>query len=198
MQMDWETRITLLAQEHGPMVFATAYRVLGNSDDAEDVLQDVFLGVLNSWWLRLKADRVSNWGGYLRVAAVRGAVALMKRRRQNSTWVVPLDEQLVEHGGPDPRQQAITRQGTEMLRQALCRLPDREARVFVLRFFEDCSYQEIAEQTGLGITRVGVLIHRARGRLRMMLEPCPDHVREGSGSTADTGLRGKETSHVAR
>lgn len=195
--MNWKERVTGLAEEHGPMVFSTAYRILGNVDDAQDAQQDVFLRLLNSWTVRLTADRVANWGAYLRVAAVRGAIERLRHRRLSADCLLPLEEREVESCRPDPRRSAIARQRAAMLREAIATLPAREARVFALRFFEECSYREIAEQMGLSVNRVGVLIQRARQRLRAALEPRLGEPEKATHVTPSLESRGEERSHVA-
>src|SRR6516165_10714210 len=62
---DWES----IVRRHGPMAFDTAWRLLGNAADAEEVVQDALLDAF-----RLHAQRtVTNWGGLLRHLAVRRA-----------------------------------------------------------------------------------------------------------------------------
>lgn len=197
MSKGWQERVAELATLHGPMVFGTAYRILGDVDDARDVQQDVFLNLLSSWVPRLKASRVTNWGGYLRVAATRSAITLLRRRRRGNDVFVPLEEGTADGKAPDPRRDAINRQRAEMLRAALAELPEREAQVFALRFFEELSYADIAEQTRLSASRVGVLIHRARKRLRAKLEPCLGDACRPASQMPDRDLRDKERSHVA-
>ena len=57
------------------------------------------------------------------------------------------------------------------LRQALARLSSQEAEVFCLRCLEECTYQEIADQLCIEPNAVGVILHRARSRLRELLAP---------------------------
>jgi RNA polymerase sigma-70 factor (ECF subfamily) len=49
-------------------------------------------------------------------------------------------------------------------------LPDRQAEVFCLRCLEDLSYRAIAKQLDLKVSAVSVLLHRARARLRELLQ----------------------------
>ncbi len=70
--VDW---VTELSEHFGRMVYATAYRVLGNHQDAEDILQDVFLKLLGGWGKRIQPETVRDWGAYLRVTALRCAIA---------------------------------------------------------------------------------------------------------------------------
>jgi len=57
-----------------------------------------------------------------------------------------------------------------MLRRALSLMPERDAGVFVLRCFDDLSYEVIAAQMNVSVGQVGVILHRTRNRLRDMLK----------------------------
>ena len=88
-------------REHHAMVFRAAYRVTGNADDAEDVLQTVFLRLVKR---DSGAEPVDNMASFLHRAAVNAALDLL-RARQNIRSV-PLDDMepvLAEspHRGPD-------------------------------------------------------------------------------------------------
>ena len=172
MKTDRTGRVAELVAGHGQMVFATAYRILGNPDDAEDALQEVFLKLLGGWTGRPRLDEgVRNWGAYLRVAAIRAAIDLLHRRRGRAATDLELAIDLPDDTAPDPRRVAIQREHASHLRRALRRLPRREAHIFALRYFEECSYEEIAKALGLSVRKVGVLLYRARGRLRKIMAP---------------------------
>ena len=55
------------------------------------------------------------------------------------------------------------------MRQALAKLPGQEAEIFCMKCLDDLSYRDIGRQLGLKTSAVGVLLHRARSRLREML-----------------------------
>jgi DNA-directed RNA polymerase specialized sigma24 family protein len=62
------------------------------------------------------------------------------------------------------------------LRAALAVLPPRQAEAFCLHCLEAFSYQEVAQQMTISVDAVGVLLHRARGRLRQLLGgPSQEH-----------------------
>jgi RNA polymerase sigma-70 factor (ECF subfamily) len=190
-------RVAELVNRHGRMVFAAAYRILGNADDAEDVLQDVFLKILGGWNGRLKPHAIQDWGAYLRVAASRRAVDLLRRNRsweQNTRADIETVEAPVHQ---NPRNVAIQREKASLLRKALRSLPKREARVFALRCFEGLSYDQIAEHMGLSVNLVGVVLHRARGRLQRILEPLVGPSAQDASRGRDPGAPEEENSRVA-
>ena len=57
----------------------------------------------------------------------------------------------------------------EQLTASLGRLPEQEAGVFCLRYLNGMSYRQIAKEMNIGATYAGVLLHRARTKLRRML-----------------------------
>jgi RNA polymerase sigma-70 factor (ECF subfamily) len=71
---------------------------------------------------------------------------------------------------PDPAQQLETDELAARLRKAIAQLPQQHAEVFCLRYLNGMSYRLIAKQLGIKTSAAGVSLHRARARLRMLLE----------------------------
>jgi RNA polymerase sigma-70 factor (ECF subfamily) len=159
---DWDR----IVREHGPLVFATAWRILGNAADAEDVVQDVFLQVHQLH----QADPVRYWVGLLRSLATCRALDRLRQRRQT----VPLNGLPLAAGGPAPDAALLEKELAGRLRQALARLPQREGAVFCMRYFEDLSYQQIAEALHVRVGAVATALHKARAKLEtFLLQPVP-------------------------
>jgi RNA polymerase sigma-70 factor, ECF subfamily len=157
------TDLERVFREHHALVFRAAYRVTGNPDDAEDVLQTVFMRMLKRG---TEAEPVGNMASFLHRAAVNAALDLV-RSRQNIRSV-PLDELepvLSEpaHRGPDRIQHAG--EIREWLRGALARLNPRIAEMFMLRFFEGKDNPEIANLLKTTPGTVAVTLSRTRDRL---------------------------------
>jgi RNA polymerase sigma-70 factor (ECF subfamily) len=139
------------------MVFRAAYRILGHADDAEDVVQEVFLAAH-----RLRRTRaVRSWPGLLRRLAACRALDRLRQRRP----LRPLDGLCLPGGEAGPEAVAIGHELAERLRAALAALPEREAAVFCLRYFEELSYQQIADALHVSPGAVGVALHKARAKL---------------------------------
>ena len=68
----------------------------------------------------------------------------------------------------EPSRQAEVGEQVGLMRERLAQLPPRESEVFCLRYLEELSYEEIAEQLGIRRNAVGVLLHKARRRLRTL------------------------------
>ncbi|MBX7245561.1 MAG: sigma-70 family RNA polymerase sigma factor [Candidatus Sumerlaeaceae bacterium] len=157
-----------LADLHGRLVYNAAYRIVGNTDDAEDVLQTVFLRLLDG---TAAEDHARDWGAFLRVSATRAAVDVTRRKRNIVTEdSITMDTRTV----PDavsPDEVLDGKRLAALTRQALEQIPARDAEVFALRHFEEMPYEDIVGHLGISTNQVGVILHRARKRLRQILEP---------------------------
>lgn len=157
MEADW----TAIVKEYAPQAFAVAWRILGDIADAEDVVQDVFLEFHGMQRHRLIHNRR---GMILRLAACRAVDRLRKRKP-----VVPLDGLVLASPGDDPSEEAIGRELEERLRHAIAHMPQREATVFCLRYFENVSYRQIAESLQIGVSAVSTALNKARSKLQTLL-----------------------------
>jgi RNA polymerase sigma-70 factor (ECF subfamily) len=154
---DWNR----IVHEHGPRVFATAWRILGQAADAEDVVQEVFLEVHRLWRTR----PVHNWSGLLsRLAACR-ALDNLRRRKP----AVSLDGLVLPGSRDDPEETAVNRELVERLRQAVAQLPPQEATVFCMRYFDEVPNHAIAAALDISPGAVGAALHKARGKLEALL-----------------------------
>jgi RNA polymerase sigma-70 factor (ECF subfamily) len=157
---DWDR----IVREHGPLVFATAWRILGHTADTEDVVQEVFFQAHRM----CRNGPVRSWPGLLRrLAACR---ALDRLRQRCAT--VPLDELSLASENNGPEALALEHELAGRLREALAHLPPREAAVFCLRYFDDLPYDKIADSLQITTGAVAVALHKARNRLEaLLLEP---------------------------
>jgi RNA polymerase sigma-70 factor (ECF subfamily) len=153
---DWDRMV----RQHGQMVFRTAWRILGHVADAEDVAQDVFLEAS-----RMPDRAVWDWPGLLRrLAAFRALNRLHQRKR-----TVPLDGAALACDDEGPEEAAIGRELADRLRQSVARLPQREAAVFCLRYFDALTNEQIAETLHISPGAVAVALHKARAKLEVLL-----------------------------
>src|SRR5258708_30572379 len=128
------TDLERVFRENHAMDFRAAYRVTGNANDAEDVLQTVFLRMLKR---DPGADPVGNMASFLHRSAVNAALDLV-RSRQNIRNI-PLDELepvLAEPAFRSPDRAQASGEIRDWLRGAMARLNPRIAEMFTMRFFE--------------------------------------------------------------
>jgi len=156
--------LDLLFREHHDHVFRAAYRVTGNPVDAEDVLQTVFLRLARR---KEKLDLSPNPGSYLHRAAVNASLDLLRSRtRSRSVSFEEVEPFSFEGSEPSPETQYVDRELQTQIRQSLSKLSPKAAEIIVLKYFEGHSNLEIAEMLGTSQMVIGVLLHRARTRLR--------------------------------
>ncbi|MCR8828143.1 RNA polymerase sigma factor [Pseudosulfitobacter koreensis] len=149
-----------------PRVFGHAYRVLGDSAEAEDVAQDAMLRlwkIAPDW----EADRaqVSTW--LYRVTANLCTDRLRKRRGG------PALDEIAEPADPAPgvETQMQSRARMDALTAALQSLPERQRQAVVLRHIEGLANPEIADILDVGVEAVESLTARGKRALKAALAP---------------------------
>jgi RNA polymerase sigma-70 factor, ECF subfamily len=161
--IDWQAIIT----EHGPAVWQTAYRLLGNDADAADCFQETFVSALEV----CRRQPVRNFSSLLVRLATTRAIDQLRRRFRRSRGHSSSDVGAAEQKAtPCPSQQAQDRELAGRVRQLVSQLPPQEAQAFCLRYLNDLSYREIADELGVNTSAAGVLLHRAKTRLREALD----------------------------
>ena len=159
--------IEVLFQEHHDQVFRTAYRVTGSASDAEDVLQTVFLRLVRR---NEKIDLSPSPGSYFHRAAVNASLDLLRSRtRSRSVSIEEVAPAATESSEPSPETQYVDRELQNQIRRAIATLGPKAAELIVLKYFEGHSNLEIARILGTSQMVIGVLLHRARTRLRKEL-----------------------------
>ncbi len=151
-------------REHHALVYRAAYRITGNTEDAEDVLQTVFLRLVRR---EDEAAAVGSVKAYLQRAAVNAALDLMRsRQRARSMPLEDVEPILPEDSSPSPDRLHHSAELRDWLRHTVARLSPMAAQVFALRFFEGKENPEIAEILGTSLGTVAVTLSRARDRVQ--------------------------------
>jgi RNA polymerase sigma-70 factor, ECF subfamily len=145
--------------EHRTRVYRAAYRITGHAEDAEDVLQTVFLRLA-----RRPPREVDNLPSYLYRSAVNAALDVLRDRKEKPGS--PLEEAGGGAAAVAPERSAEAAELRERLRRALARLTPQAAEAFSLRYFEGLENQEIARLLGVSRVAVAVMLHRTRRRLQ--------------------------------
>jgi len=128
----------------------------GRLSDAQDLAQEAFCRALARWGAVSGYDDPIAW---VRRVAWNLATSQWRRRRVAANFLRRQREQHVE--GPDPDRIALIR--------ALATLPDKQRRIFVLRYLADLSVLEIAQQESIAEGTVKSTLHRARAALAAQL-----------------------------
>ena len=163
-----------LVANYQDLVYNTALGVVQNSEDAEDVAQEVFIQVFRSID-QFKGDaRLSTW--IYRITTTKALDHIRSRKRKKRfafiTSLFGANDELVhepvdfQHPGValDRKEQAA------LLFRMIEQLPDNQKIAFTLHKTEELSYQEIADIMQLSVSAVESLLFRARQNLRKLLE----------------------------
>jgi len=163
-----------LISAHQDRVFNTAFRLMGNYEEALDLTQEVFLNcfrkienfkgdsALSTWLYRITVNTAKNRWKYQQS---RG----LNRMTSMDAPMDADDEERVKQfpdSQPTPRKVATDREAMAYFEKQLDHLNEEHREVLVLRYMEELSYEEIADILGLSLGTVKSRIHRARNELR--------------------------------
>ena len=165
----------LLVERHSRAVFRVAYRMCGNEQDAEDLVQETFLrayrqlggfnghSAFGTWLYRICANCALD---LLRSRKARREIKIQREGEGGPRW---LDSVAAAEPGPERLLQSGQIAG--LLKPAIEQLTDMERAAFVLRHYEGCRIEEIARALGVEPGAAKHSVFRAVQKLRRALEP---------------------------
>ena len=178
----------VLVERHSHNVFRLAYRMTGNRQDAEEVVQEAFLRAYQK--LGQFAAR-ANFGTWVyRIAANYAIDRMRQRKKEEARKVEPaVHEQgtendpvtLVPDAAPTPERLAHNIELRKHMEIALAALSHSERTAFVMRHWEGCAIEEIAEVLKSSSGAAKNTVFRAVQKLRLALQP---FVRRGTEARA--------------
>lgn len=155
------------AKKFGAYLHTVAYNILGSGEDAEECVNDTYLGAWNS----MPDKRPRRLSAYLaRIArnfAVSRAIEKNRLKRGGGETPAALDE-LAEcvPGGTEPERELERRELGRAISAFLASLPEVERNVFVARYFFLAPTDEIAEKFGFTRSKTAAMLRRTRIRLK--------------------------------
>ncbi len=156
-----------LVRKHQPLAYSTAYAVLKNAEEAQEVAQDAFVTAYEKLESLERPERFASW---LRTIAMNAA--RMRRRAAIRARVLPLDEideTTFAHGVARPERPDVAAERKEIVAavsNALRSLPGKYRVAATLFFVDDLSYGEISSSLSVPVSTVQSRLQRARGMLR--------------------------------
>ena len=152
---------TLVRQLQKP-VYNSAYRMLGNVDEAADVTQTTFLKVFENIQNFNPKFRIFSWTYRI---AMNEAIDQIKRRKRTA----PLEDTPASKS-QSPQEQAAMSQLAREVQATLMELGEDHRAVIVLRYFGDCSYEDIGRVLDIPEKTVKSRLFTARQHLRNRLQ----------------------------
>jgi RNA polymerase sigma-70 factor (ECF subfamily) len=162
---------------YGKRLLGYLYRLTGSRDDAEDLLQELFLRVVRmidgyehdgrflGWLFRIATNLVRD--RVRRLARLPRTVTLPHSAEADgagATWMAAGDLR-----GSPPDAPMVFHEEVDALQRALARLPAAEREVIMLRHFAELSFAEIAECMGTPLGTALARGHRGLGKLRELM-----------------------------
>lgn len=152
---------------HYESLYRFAYRMLGNSEMAEDVVQEVFLRMARNSPRNPDGESVRRW-----LFVVARNLCLSHLRRSAAHREEPLDVcPEVPFPGLNPAEVAQMAERSKWIKDAVAQLPPAMREVVILREYEGMNYAQIAEIAGCPLGTVRSRLARAREELRKRLQP---------------------------
>ena len=149
--------------EHQRTVFAAAYAILRNRQDAEDITQDVFVEAYRNAHKLENPEKLLPW--LYKVATFRCRELFRKRSRRERREAVFMEG---HSGSPSPNP-LVDEDRRKTLMNAINALPEELRTVFMLKHFAQVSYAEISKMTGLSKTTIDGRLRTAKKKLREKL-----------------------------
>ena len=158
--MPLEQEFEQLFREHSQLLYRTAYSLLDNPADAEDVLQTIFVRLLRNG---LPSGLETNPKGYLYRAAVNASLDMIRGRRRH------------QHTDDIPNLQAPAEQNYSVeerhrrLAEALSELDSEAAQILVLKYVHSYKDADIAKVIGTSRGAIAMRLLRSRSRLKKLM-----------------------------
>ncbi|HHY92429.1 MAG TPA: sigma-70 family RNA polymerase sigma factor [Firmicutes bacterium] len=176
-----------LLEKYKERLWRLAYRLSGDADAAQDIVQETFFKALKGIQSFRREEPFAPW--LLGICSHQAIDYLRQRgRRREASLDAPAGEEgdlkfQVAGSGPGPEEAAAAHELAQTVRAAVLSLPPPLRLVIVLRHYEDLSYAEIARVTGLSLAAVKTRIFRGREILATKLAAL--HVRGERGGERD-------------
>jgi RNA polymerase sigma-70 factor (ECF subfamily) len=157
-----EREFEQLFREHSQLLYRTAYSLLDNPADAEDVLQTIFLRLLRNG---LPPGFQKNVEGYLYRAAVNASLDLIRarKRRERTDGLEQVESP------PENAEMEFIEESHRRLAEALAELDPEAAEILVLKYVHSYKDADIARVIGTSRGAIAMRLLRSRSRLRKLM-----------------------------
>lgn len=184
----------LLVERHSQQLFRLAFRMTGNEQDAEEVVQEAFLRAYRNLGQFGSRANFGTWA--YRIAANYAIDRMRQKKKEDSrrstpsalaeeTEQDPLD--LLPDERPNPDRLTVNKELRKKMQEALKNLSSAERTAFVMRHWEGCAIEEIAAVLKSTTSAAKNTVFRSVQKLRRALEP---YVEVRSGVTAQARAAG--------
>jgi len=155
-----------LVERYQVAVYNLCYRMLGQSEEAEDAAQEVFLRIYRQLGAYNSAHRFSTW-----VLSIASHYCIDQLRKRRLT-IVPIESIInwARSRQPQPDDLALAGEQRDQIQALLYGLPEKYRLALVLRYWHDLSYSEMAQVMKLPENTVKTRLHRARQMMASLIK----------------------------
>ncbi len=146
-------------------MFRLAWHLTGQREEAEDVVQEVFLKI---WDMRHRLEKYKSVEGLLMTMTRNRCLDGLRKRKNRTLSLKP--EIFRRAGEADLQQQNETRDLVQRVRKMMADLPEQQRTIMHLRDVEGCEFEEIVKITGFDGNYIRVNLSRARKKIRLEIE----------------------------
>ncbi len=168
MQPRDEAKMRRVVEEYQGMLLRFAARVTGNPASAEDIVQRAFIKCAGLWKGEMEpSEQLCAW---LYRVVHNEALDEIRAERRRTLLHARRGEEMANAGEdvqPPPEEES---DDVAAVRWALGRLKEKERNLITLKVYEEKSYREIAQITGMSESNVGVSLHNAMKKLAVLAE----------------------------
>jgi RNA polymerase sigma-70 factor (ECF subfamily) len=143
-------------------MFNVGYRITGNEEDAEDVLQEAFVSAFKNLH-HYRAD--ASFGAWLKRIVINKAINVLKKHK----WEVMPENKEIDVAAEEEPQEYLSDLSVERVRNAIQQLPDGYRSVLSLYLLEGYDHQEIGEIMGISESTSKSQLNRAKNKLKELL-----------------------------
>ncbi len=147
-----ERAFSLLINKYKRKIYLTAYRLLGNHEDANDIVQEVIIKIYQELKNFRRESSIYTW--IYRITTNLSLNALRRKKIRQFFDYDELEEWFFKDEKQSPEVNFRENELSNKLQSAIDKLPEKQKRVFVLRYYDNLTYEEISEILG---TSVGAL-----------------------------------------
>jgi RNA polymerase sigma-70 factor (ECF subfamily) len=165
-----------MVERYSDLVYSTAYAIVQNELDAEDLTQECFVEITNAIYRFKGESKLSTWM-YRIVTNLALYHLRSKKRKKRFGFLYSIDDSENKlnpinnlKSADTPFQVLEQKEKSKILFSALNQLPENQRIAFILHNMEQQSYKEICEIMELSLSAVESLIFRAKQNLRKQLE----------------------------
>ena len=154
MKGDRQGKVERLYREHGDLVLRRARRIMANEADAQEVLQELFMSIVQK---PEQLDGKTAITGWLYAATTHLCLNTLRNRRNRVRILAQEPPPVAVTDGPE---HAMTAQ------QLLAQLPEELARIAIYYYFDEMTHEEISELVGCSRRHVGNLLQQVNERMQ--------------------------------